>query len=477
MKNNNYIDEMSPDLWGLNINSGGELSIGNFSTVALAERYGTPLHVVNSARLRKTAYDFKEIFSNLYPGKTTVHYAFKCNPVPGVLQIVRKEGLNAEIMSDFELFLAGQIGFTGNEIIVNGPYKTANFLRNCIHKKVRLIIVDSLTELDLLNKICETEGTTTNILLRLNPDYIPKGMNQGSSTASRKGSPLGLDICGGELEVALDKLKEYHRLNFQGLHFHIGSGISNPEDYTKVLVCCKPYIHKLKKACCVINVFDVGGGFGTPNSKEMSSMEMLTYQAFGRLPRWRNKTENFSPKVFAKAVTAGMERLFSVNEMPELILEPGRCITSPNQLLLLSVHQVKRRNNGKTWLITDGGIGTVTMPTFYEFHKIFLCNEVNRKNSGRVTISGPGCFAADIVYRNIKMPVVKSGEIIAIMDSGAYFTSWESSFGHPLPAVIEVSEGQHQLLRHRESYHDKISRDVKILTTVKQTPESSLVSH
>jgi diaminopimelate decarboxylase len=99
------------------------------------------------------------------------------------------------------------------------------------------------------------------------------------------------------------------------------------------------------------------------------------------------------------------------------------------------------------------------MPTFYEHHEIILCNDVNRKISGKATITGPGCFSADIVYRNKKMPEVVPGEIIAVMDSGAYFTSWESSFGFPRPAIVSAMNGRHRLLRERESFDDMVSLD------------------
>jgi len=113
----------------------------------------------------------------------------------------------------------------------------------------------------------------------------------------------------------------------------------------------------------------------------------------------------------------------------------------------------------KKWITTDGGIGTVTMPTFYEYHEMFLCNDVDRPRIEYVNINGPGCFASDMVYRNKYMPEMKTGEILAIMDSGAYFTSWESNFGFPRPAIIAVADGKHRILRRRESFQEMIQRD------------------
>ena len=99
------------------------------------------------------------------------------------------------------------------------------------------------------------------------------------------------------------------------------------------------------------------------------------------------------------------------------------------------------------------------MPTYYEHHEVVLCNDIRRKISEKVTITGPGCFSADVVYRNKAMPQIAAGEIIAILDSGAYFTSWESSFGFPRPAIVSAFNGRHSLLRARESFDHMMALD------------------
>jgi len=157
-----------------------------------------------------------------------------------------------------------------------------------------------------------------------------------------------------------------------------------------------------------------------------------------------------------------MVRYFSRDNLPELVYEPGRCIASQNQFLLLTVHRVKERPGVGKWLITDGGLGTSTLPTYYEHHEVLLCNDVTRPTTEKVTLIGPACFAGDIVYRNKWMPSVRPGEIVAIMDTGAYFTALESSFGFALPAIVAVEGGAFRLVRKRESSHDMASRDLRI---------------
>jgi diaminopimelate decarboxylase len=462
--NNNLMKQrtkkmLKPDAWGLRANSDGELMIGGCSAVELAEIYGTPLHVFNEKHLRSTALNFVNSFSNRYPGKVSVHYAFKCNSVPAIVSIIKKSGLNAEVMSEYELKLALDLDYKGENIIVNGPYKPDSLLKLCLDNKVRLIIVDSLAELDDLIKLCNQYDKKANILLRINPDYVPRGMNQGSATGSRKGCAFGLDLKGSEVYQALSKLAKSDLVYFQGFQFHIGTGISDPLDYEKALKRLKHLVDYTVSLGFGIRIFDIGGGIATPASREMTTLEMLIYQGWERLPAMNKSATQFLFTDFADAVTEGLLYLFKSANLPELIIEPGRCIASSSQLLLLGIYQVKNRPGMKKWIITDGGIGTVTMPTFYEYHEVFLCNDLKRPRTEQVTITGPVCFAADIVYRNKKMPVLHRGEILAIMDSGAYFTAWESSFGFPHPAVISVSEGHHWLLRRRETYEDMVARD------------------
>jgi len=130
--------------WDLEASNSGELITGGCNTIQLGNIYGTPLHIVNEARLKKTAEDFLETMKSGYPGKVSVHYAFKCNPVAGIIKVIKDAGINAEVMSEYELRLALKLGYSGNEIIVNGPYKTNALITACLENNIRFIKVDSI---------------------------------------------------------------------------------------------------------------------------------------------------------------------------------------------------------------------------------------------------------------------------------------------------------------------------------------------
>lgn len=471
------IKNLDPKDWGLWTASNGELMVGGFSAVDLAGEYGTPLHVLNEARLEETAHHFRKSMKASYPGKSSVHYAFKCNSVPAVIQTIHRAGLKAEVMSEFELELALRLGYRGEEIIVNGPGKTNSFLEKCLEKRVRFIVVDSLSELTVLNKISEAENREVNVLLRINPDYIPRHMNKGTATGSRKGCAFGLDLKGGEVRSALSLLREMKKVHFWGYHFHIGTGIRDPKDYSQALQCLAPLVAQAHSEGLQIKVMDVGGGFASMTTRELTTREFLVYQGFERLPSGIAKDKSATFEDFAREITCSLLKYFEISELPELISEPGRSIASPNQFLLLTVHHVKTRPRLHKWLITDGGLGTVTLPTFYEYHEIFLANEVRRPKTEKVTIVGPVCFASDIVYRNKWMPRVYPGEVIAIMDSGAYFTALESSFGFPRPAIVAVNRETCRLVRRAESFEDMVCRDIFARPIQKKEKEYEICSY
>jgi len=450
---------LDPELWGMTVGEEGELRIAGHSAVDLARQHGTPLHVLNEERLGESVARFKSSAEAAYAGRVSVHYAFKCNAVPAVVQAVRHHGLLAEVMTPYELDLALRLGFSSGEIVVNGPCKTDDFLRQCVEAKVRLLVVDSVGELNALQSIAASTGREIDILLRVNPDYVPRGMNQGSATGSRKGCAFGLDLKSGEVAEAIALITASSSVRFRGYHFHIGTGIRNPKDYSNALRCLPALIGHAGAAGLEVRILDVGGGFASMTTREFTSLEMMLYQAAGRLPSAPADVDAASVDDFTREISSRVEEYFPDDSLPELIYEPGRCIASPNQLLLLTVHRIKERPGVGKWLITDGGLGTVTMPTYYEYHEVFLCDEVRRARTEKASIIGPVCFAGDIVYRNKRMPPVRAGEVLAIMDTGAYFTALESSFGFPRPAIISVRPGGGQVIRERETYEEMNARD------------------
>jgi diaminopimelate decarboxylase len=449
-----------PEDWGLSVEQSGALALEGHGLVGLAQEFGTPLHVVSANHLRRSAREFLASARAAYPGDVSVHYALKCNGVPGVVEQIRAAGLGAEVCSSYELHLALRVGFSPSEIVVNGPGKTLAFLATCIATKVKLVVVDSTEELAQLSRLAKDCAEPVSILLRVNPGYTPEGVNKGTATASRHGSAFGLDLKGGEVQRALRELRDDPGLRLRGVHMHIGTGIRSPGAYRGALRCLPVLRRLFREAGATIEVVDLGGGIASRTTRGMSTVELALYEMFGRLPTFRPTREMPALDLFFAEMAQSVRQAFEGAALPELIFEPGRRIASASQCLLLTVVGLKRRPGVRTWITTDGGLSTVTMPTYYECHEVLLCNDARRPAAERVTLNGPACFAGDIIYRNIALPEVRPGEILSIMDSGAYFTALESSFGFPRPAIVLVDGNQVRLIRTRETFEDMVSRDI-----------------
>ena len=448
---------LTPDDFGLTVNKEGELLINDIKLTTIADKFGTPLFVLDEEKLIRRAEEFRHYASLTSSYRSRVFYPFKCNSVPAVINAVKKAGLSAEAMTDFELDLALECGFRPADIIINGPCKTESFLLKCLKHKVHLIVIDSISELRNLLKIQERDPVSMDVLLRFNPDYIPKGLNRNSATGSRHSS-FGMDET--EISEALRIINESSHLTFQGIHFHIGTGLRDPEVYSDVIRKMYPLFGMIRTAGFDIRILDVGGGFASMTTRELSSFEMFASQAIGSYHLKFRDQKFFSFEDYHNEIYKAIKDFFGAN-IPEIYFEPGRCLISPVQTLLVRVHRIKERN-GKKWLITDAGLGTVTMPAYYEYHEMFLCNEYNREPKETVTITGPCCFASDLIYKNKLLPRVIEGEILALTDTGAYFNSLESSFNFNKPGIVAINGNDCRIVRRRETFSDMIQRDIDL---------------
>jgi diaminopimelate decarboxylase len=447
--------------WGFGLEADGSLQLGGVPAAALAEDYGTPLHVVNETELRRRAARIRCAFERAYPGPVAVHHAWKSNSTPGVVRITLEEGLLPEVGTLYEWELARELGVPASEVIVNGPSKGA-LLIEAARRGEALVVLDRIEEIDLLEREARETDVTVPVLLRLNPDCIPKGMNRASATGSRRQSPFGLDIRSGEVERALRRLRGCAHLRFVGLHCHVGTGIRRPADYRRPLERLLECASVARTLGMEVAIVDIGGGFGVATSRELSTREFLIYQGAGRLPA-ASKPERFPMvEAFAAEVCGVLTHGCAARglALPRLIVEPGRSVVSSAGCLLVTVGAIKRRAGVATWAITDGGAGTVAFPLFYELHDVLLCRDPQGARTARYHLIGSACHSADWIYRNQRMPPLFPGDVLAICDAGAYFTVQESNFGFPRPAMVAVRDGRARLLRRRETFEDMVARDL-----------------
>jgi len=453
--------DLRPELWGLNKTGEGHLMIGGCDAVELADEYGTPLYAVNETRLRENYNHFFEAFSSRYP-QVEVYYSYKTNCIPGVLEVLHNSGAKAEVISGYELWLALRLGISPDSIVFNGPNKTDEELETAIRHGIKLIIADSLVEIERINRIAGEFGLKANLGIRVCPGVVPKGMNPFTATGSRK-SQFGVDLEMGEAFNAFEKAVAATHVKLLAMHCNIGSGVKDVEAYAKALRKMLELAGKVKGELGKdIQYLDVGGGYGTPGHYDMTGIDLLLYQVMNKMPSPPQPRNCPSIDDFARIITETVNRGCSEYGLaqPTLILEPGRRLTGDAQVLLLRVGGIKERTGVGSLVITDGGMVSTSLMFFAEYHKVFVANKMNAVNMKKYNVFGRVCTTADLLYKGIKLPALEENDVLAVMDTGAYFVSTGNNFAFPRPPVLMVKKGKVQVIRERENYEDLVRKDV-----------------
>jgi len=435
-----------PALWDLTKSASGRLAWDGVELVDLASRFGTPLHVVSRVRLEKDYRRFRDAFASRYP-RVDIGYSYKTNPLPGVIDVLHRCGATAEVISEFELWLALELGVPGAGIIFNGPAKTRDALELALRHEVKLINIDGMSELEMLDQVASRLQRRQKVGLRI-------------VTSVGWSGQFGMPIAGGAAMRAFRRLKESRYLVPCGVHVHLGNGLRDTRIYASAARDAIAFLQAVRAELGIeIEHLDLGGGFGVPTVRPFSAFD-ARYAANGFSLRPPQRGEAPTIDDYACAITDLLKEAFAdrPESLPELILEPGRALTSSAQLLLLKVLAIKHGDAGDPKVILDGG-KNVAMPPGWEYHEAFLAEDGRDRPPGRYSVYGPLCHTGDIMFVAREFPALRVGDVIAVMDSGAYFIPNQMNFSNPRTPVVMLDGNHASLIRTRESFSDLIRLD------------------
>ena len=433
--------------WDLSRDGDGRLVVDGIDAPQIVQRFGTPALIVNSARLERDAKDILSAIANA-PGGSKVLYSYKTNCIPGILAELHKMGVGAEVISPYELWLAEKLGVPGNMIVYNGVAKDEASIARAIKLGVVAINVDNLEEIERIWSVAKKLGKRVNIGVRL-------GLSEDTQ--------FGLDVATGEAFAGcrrISQLQDY--LNMSCVHFNVTSNARSAELHKRCTLEALDFIRKLNtKLQLKVEYLDVGGGFGTPTTKNMSGFEYGLYRLFGLLPKPPPITDfqpiDVSIKEIVNAMVGYAERYRL--EVPKLIIEPGRFITSRAEFLLTKVHALKKKADGKIFAISDAGRLSVAFPCDFEYHQVFIANRDEKGDRINYQIMGRVCTSADWLMKNKNMPELKAGDILAVMDAGAYFSSYSMNFAYQRPPIVVIGEGETRIIRREETFEHLVAMD------------------
>lgn len=442
-----FVKGLPPRYWGLDTELQKHLVIQGCDTVRLAERYGTPLYVVDKKKLAETYRHFYSGFANKYP-RIEVAYSYKTNPLPKVIGFLHELGASAEVISEFELWLALKLGVDPGKIIYNGPAKTKKSLELAVSKKVKLINVDNLAEIDIIDRSAEQYGIRQQVGVRV-------------ITSVGWSSQFGLSIRSEAALEAFQRIKSKKNLIPCGIHIHLGTGLHDVDTYLQAIKEVLDFAQLLRRKLDIsIDFFDFGGGFGVPTVRPYSQMDykLILNNFPPTMVKFKHQTDL---EEYTAAITSLVFNYYPANHdrLPTLIFEPGRALTSSAQCLLLEVIAIKKGVDQADSVILNGG-KNITMPMAYEYHEILPASKMMEPVDRCYNLFGPLCHPADIVFKQKKLPSLSPGDILAVMDAGAYFVPNQMNFSNPRPGAVMLDSGREELIRNHESFEDIIARDL-----------------
>lgn len=419
----------------------GRLRVGGIPLVELAERFGTPLYVFDERTLRERARSVREAFARWYP-RTRVRYAGKAFLSPAILDVLSQEGLELDVVSGGELYVALRSGFPACQIAFHGNNKSEQELREAIGAGVGLVAVDNHFELGLLSALTAELRTRVPILLRLNP-----GVDVHTHDKIKTGvidSKFGLPIWTGDAATAVARALENPALELVGYHAHLGSQLFDPAVVRVAIDELVAFAATMRDRFGIPpREISPGGGFGIAYDEG---------EPVAAFEEW------------ARIEGEAMREACARHELPlpELVVEPGRAIVGPAAVALYRVGAEKTIPGVRRYISVDGGMADNIRPSLYGAR--YTAALANRSGDGpaeTVTIAGRYCESGDILIDDVALPELRAGDLLALPAAGAYCLSMASNYNHALrPAVVLVADGAARLVRRRETYEDLLATEV-----------------
>ena len=426
--------------FGTEVNKLGNLSVGGNDITSLASQYGTPLYVYDEPTIRTMARQFVSEFTSRYPN-TKVAYASKAFLNISMAKIAEEENLELDVVSGGEIAVAAAAGFPTAKMHFHGNNKTPSELSESVNSGVETIVVDGFQELDLLNEIARDQNVVQGIMLRLSPSI--DAHTHGHTTTGILDVKFGFSIETGESTVAIRQALQSSNLDLKGIHFHLGSPIFELEPYSTAIDTVFDYLAQFVPEGLNLREFSPGGGFAIGYTRESPPPPISAY---------------------AEVITSMLKNKCSdLNiEPPVLIIEPGRSIVGRAGVAVYTVGVIKEIPTVRTYVSLDGGMGDNIRPALYgSEYEAVIANKIIAEDEKIVTLAGKYCESGDLLVKDVLLPRIETGDIVAIPSSGAYCLAMSSNYNmNPRPAVVMVGNGQSRLVRKRETYKDLMALDL-----------------
>jgi diaminopimelate decarboxylase len=416
----------------------GRLQVGGCTLSELARTYGTPLYVLDEATLRASCRAYREALRRHYPGPSLALYASKANSSLAITALVAEEGLGLDAVSAGELLTALGGGMPAERIVLHGNNKSAEELALAAAHGVT-VVLDNWRDIELLTQLAPSLSEPVRLMLRFTP-----GIECHTHEYIRTGhldSKFGFDP--DQLEQVLRQLAGCGWGRLSGLHAHIGSQIFEIQPHRDLAGVMADALGLARSLGHPVTDLNVGGGLG------------IRYVASDDPP----SIDAWVAAVAGAVAEACQERGL---ELPRLLCEPGRSLVATAGVTLYEIGSRKQIPGIRTYLSVDGGMSDNPRPITYQSqYTALLADRPEAEASETVTVAGKHCESGDVLLRDAALPPATSGDILAVLATGAYNASMGSNYNRiPRPAAVLVHDGQADLVQRREQPDELLRYDV-----------------
>ena len=426
----------------LSINERGHLAFGGVDTVTMAEKYGTPLYLLDEDRVRKNCRVYLSAMKEYFGGESGPLLASKALSFKGIYRIAKEEGMRTDLVSIGEMFTAHAAGFPLSRAYFHGNNKTDRDIETAIEYGVGTFVVDNREELYAIDRIAGERGIRQNILLRLSPGIDPH--TQEKISTGKVDSKFGTAIETGQAEELTKEALALKNVALLGFHCHVGSQIFEETPFTDAADIMLAFMACMRdKYGFTATVLNLGGGFGVRYTEEDP---VIDYRANIRL--------------VASHVKARCDEYRF--PMPEILMEPGRSIVADAGVTLYTVGSVKTITGYKSYVSVDGGMPDNPRYALYASrYTVELASNMQAPKDFVATVAGRCCESGDLIGEDMRMARPSRGDILAVLVTGAYNFSMASNYNRiPRAPLVLISNGEDRIGVKGESYEDLYRLDV-----------------
>ncbi|MFH1578166.1 MAG: diaminopimelate decarboxylase [Candidatus Omnitrophota bacterium] len=405
-----------------------QLYCENLKIEDIANQIGTPLYIYSHKTLINHYFKLKRAFARINP---LICFSVKANSNLTILKSLVQQGAGLDIVSGGELFRALKVGCPPQKIVYASVGKTGQEIKSAIKAGILFFNVESLPELENINRIAGELGKKARVAIRVNPDV--SASTHKFITTGKITNKFGIDFKAAY--NILERRRDFDCLDISGIHVHIGSQITKAVPFIKAITRVSQFLARLKKTGIRLEYFNIGGGLGIVYNQEIPQTAL-----------------NFAKQTLPLLKKSRMR----------IILEPGRFIVGNAGIFVTKVLYVKNTLR-KKFVIVDGAMNDLIRPSLYEaYHKIIPLKAGSR-GTEKYDVVGPICESGDSFAKARIMPKVGQGDFLAIMGCGAYGFSMSSNYNSRLRvAEVMVAKNKACLIRKRDTCQDLIRNEIII---------------